>query len=126
MGGRPSGIEKARLFFGSRIALIASEKHNQINSERIHNKPERQPKSIACLVARPCPARTLERAAGIEPAFGAWEAAVLPLNYARSRLITWFIRDRKPRQVVNADPRTHFETNRSLIGYPGPPHPVIS
>ena len=26
----------------------------------------------------------LERAAGIEPATAAWEAAVLPLNYARA------------------------------------------
>ena len=67
----------------------------------------------------------MERAKGIEPSYAAWEAAVLPLNYARSRLIAWFIRDRKPRQVVNADPQAHFETNRSLIGYPGPPRPVI-
>ena len=52
MSGRPSGDRKTRLFFGSRIALIASEKHNQINSERIHNKPERQPKSIACPVVK--------------------------------------------------------------------------
>jgi hypothetical protein len=27
----------------------------------------------------------VERAAGIEPAYTAWEAAVLPLNYARDR-----------------------------------------
>ncbi|SPP99192.1 protein of unknown function [Bradyrhizobium vignae] len=26
---------------------------------------------------------TLERAKGIEPSYAAWEAAVLPLNYAR-------------------------------------------
>ena len=29
----------------------------------------------------------LERATGIEPAFSAWEADVLPLNYARVALI---------------------------------------
>ena len=29
----------------------------------------------------------LERAKGIEPSYAAWEAAVLPLNYARGRLI---------------------------------------
>jgi hypothetical protein len=28
----------------------------------------------------------VERATGIEPAFSAWEADVLPLNYARGRL----------------------------------------
>jgi hypothetical protein len=27
----------------------------------------------------------LERAKGIEPSYAAWEAAVLPLNYARDR-----------------------------------------
>jgi hypothetical protein len=27
----------------------------------------------------------LERAKGIEPSYAAWEAAVLPLNYARAR-----------------------------------------
>ena len=27
----------------------------------------------------------LERAKGIEPSYAAWEAAVLPLNYARKR-----------------------------------------
>ena len=29
--------------------------------------------------------RALERAKGIEPSYEAWEAAVLPLNYARGR-----------------------------------------
>ena len=29
----------------------------------------------------------MERAKGIEPSYAAWEAAVLPLNYARKRLI---------------------------------------
>jgi hypothetical protein len=27
----------------------------------------------------------MERAKGIEPSYAAWEAAVLPLNYARGR-----------------------------------------
>ena len=30
--------------------------------------------------------KTLERAKGIEPSYAAWEAAVLPLNYARKRV----------------------------------------
>jgi hypothetical protein len=30
-------------------------------------------------------AKPLERAKGIEPSYAAWEAAVLPLNYARGR-----------------------------------------
>jgi hypothetical protein len=29
--------------------------------------------------------KQLERAKGIEPSYAAWEAAVLPLNYARDR-----------------------------------------
>jgi hypothetical protein len=29
----------------------------------------------------------LERAKGIEPSYAAWEAAVLPLNYARKSLL---------------------------------------
>jgi len=29
----------------------------------------------------------MERAKGIEPSYAAWEAAVLPLNYARSPLV---------------------------------------
>jgi hypothetical protein len=29
--------------------------------------------------------RQVERAKGIEPSYAAWEAAVLPLNYARER-----------------------------------------
>jgi hypothetical protein len=31
-------------------------------------------------------AKKLERAKGIEPSYAAWEAAVLPLNYARELL----------------------------------------
>jgi hypothetical protein len=30
----------------------------------------------------------LERAKGIEPSYAAWEAAVLPLNYAREPALT--------------------------------------
>ena len=30
--------------------------------------------------------RVLERAKGIEPSYAAWEAAVLPLNYARAAI----------------------------------------
>jgi hypothetical protein len=33
----------------------------------------------------PLPALLMERATGIEPAFSAWEADVLPLNYAREQ-----------------------------------------
>ena len=32
----------------------------------------------------------LERAKGIEPSYAAWEAAVLPLNYARNRMFSNF------------------------------------
>lgn len=42
-----------------------------------------------------CPAgkNLMERATGIEPAYAAWKAAVLPLNYARIGIIA-FICDR--------------------------------
>jgi hypothetical protein len=33
----------------------------------------------------------LERAKGIEPSYAAWEAAVLPLNYARKRIFLLFL-----------------------------------
>ncbi len=36
----------------------------------------------------PQAADPLERAKGIEPSYAAWEAAVLPLNYARLNRIT--------------------------------------
>jgi hypothetical protein len=42
------------------------------------------PEYLACGEA--CVERALERAKGIEPSYAAWEAAVLPLNYARLSL----------------------------------------
>jgi hypothetical protein len=39
--------------------------------------------SIAIAHTRPEQARCVERVTGIEPAFSAWEADVLPLNYTR-------------------------------------------
>lgn len=47
-----------------------------------------RPLSAAChILLRPggVGIETLERAKGIEPSYAAWEAAVLPLNYARRR-----------------------------------------
>jgi hypothetical protein len=39
----------------------------------------------------------LERAKGIEPSYAAWEAAVLPLNYARELSgFTQFFKNRQP------------------------------
>jgi hypothetical protein len=42
----------------------------------------RQKFKALCAIKR---AIILERAKGIEPSYAAWEAAVLPLNYARTR-----------------------------------------
>ena len=39
--------------------------------------------SKRCAMLRRSPYKNLERAKGIEPSYAAWEAAVLPLNYAR-------------------------------------------
>src|SRR5271166_6112971 len=36
------------------------------------------------------PFEILERAKGIEPSYAAWEAAVLPLNYAREPQVGYF------------------------------------
>ena len=36
-----------------------------------------------------CKKAALERAKGIEPSYAAWEAAVLPLNYARERPLSY-------------------------------------
>ena len=33
----------------------------------------------------------MERAKGIEPSTPAWEAGVLPLNYARNKRITYYL-----------------------------------
>jgi hypothetical protein len=41
----------------------------------------------------------MERAKGIEPSYAAWEAAVLPLNYARDHSAHLISRDRAPRQA---------------------------
>ena len=41
------------------------------------------PQSRSCCVC----VGSLERAKGIEPSYAAWEAAVLPLNYARNAAI---------------------------------------
>ena len=54
----------------------------------------RMPESWTCMVNRwligarmAAKWNGLERTEGIEPSYAAWEAAVLPLNYARMRLI---------------------------------------
>ena len=41
--------------------------------------------SFFCRDAAAVCRKTVERAKGIEPSYAAWEAAVLPLNYARER-----------------------------------------
>ena len=43
-----------------------------------------------CKTAHGKTAKQLERAKGIEPSYAAWEAAVLPLNYARKRAFSHF------------------------------------
>jgi hypothetical protein len=80
----------------------------------------------------PTSLRRLERAKGIEPSYAAWEAAVLPLNYARMSLeFTHTVK--KPKPILPAgSPRpsartlqpgcgafdegsTHTETTRLLM-----------
>ena len=45
----------------------------------------------------------MERATGIEPATSAWEADVLPLNYARNRTLIYYPTKRAKSQVVSID-----------------------
>jgi hypothetical protein len=52
----------------------------------------------------------LERAAGIEPALTAWEADVLPLNYARKTLIPSVFLELRPRYLFDAF--SHFLRNK--------------
>src|SRR6201990_2489700 len=49
-------------------------------SRSIDSGKSRQRVAVRCASIHP---RALERAKGIEPSYAAWEAAVLPLNYAR-------------------------------------------
>src|SRR5436189_2000775 len=56
--------------------------------------------------------RLVERATGIEPAFSAWEADVLPLNYAREQVGTLPREARRPpgrRVVSRRDPVRHLD-----------------
>ena len=48
-------------------------------------------------------ATTLERITGVEPAYAAWEAAVLPMNYIR---ICWVLYQ-SPRRIATRNPATH-------------------
>jgi hypothetical protein len=52
----------------------------------MYNERHGQPEAETAAVDLPDNLKTLERAAGIEPAYTAWEAVVLPLNYARNSL----------------------------------------
>ena len=77
-----------------------------------------------------CPGWTrggLERAKGIEPSYTAWEAVVLPLNYARDRWLSkaaspWprlprGLRDRGPPHLPNSDGVSlQRPTRQSLCG----------
>ena len=60
--------------------------HSQIKAVGTHRSLEMQLISNTCGVHKPYKTRVLERAKGIEPSYAAWEAAVLPLNYARGSL----------------------------------------
>ena len=45
----------------------------------------------------------VERAKGIEPSYEAWEASVLPLNYARNRNASDFYSEFAPHSTVSAN-----------------------
>jgi hypothetical protein len=70
------------------IGLTGPKNHNDFTERGIHNKLEPQLFPNTCAVQKGAyAARALERAKGIEPSYAAWEAAVLPLNYARKFLL---------------------------------------
>jgi hypothetical protein len=51
-----------------------------------HSAQPRQKAGWTAVMRRGCTG-SLERAKGIEPSYAAWEAAVLPLNYARKPML---------------------------------------
>ncbi len=63
--------------------IDGSENHSPVKAVSSYARREQQPFLKTCLVENFCDLKGLERAAGIEPALLAWEAVVLPLNYAR-------------------------------------------
>jgi hypothetical protein len=67
------------VLLGSCIACTEAKTTRSIR-QSIHNKND----GHGCFGEDRCPERILERAKGIEPSYAAWEAAVLPLNYARN------------------------------------------
>jgi hypothetical protein len=71
--------EKNLVLLGSCIACTEAKTTRSIRKS-IHNKND----GYGCVGEDHCPIRILERAKGIEPSYAAWEAAVLPLNYARN------------------------------------------
>src|SRR5579871_3456951 len=66
-------------------------------------------------------ARRLERAKGIEPSYAAWEAAVLPLNYARE--ISDLARSRIGVAIPHGDPRRFLTITDDAAGS-SRPHPL--
>ena len=64
--------------FGARFATTAPR------PQRAYGLPRAAPENLNGWPA--VGGKTLERAKGIEPSYAAWEAAVLPLNYARKRV----------------------------------------
>ena len=72
-----------------------------------------------------CNLQGLERAMGIEPTYAAWEAAVLPLNYARDRRLCSTARialksdqqrKKKVRNAVSTATRTLGRSASRLFG----------
>ena len=65
----------------------------------------------------------MERATGIEPASEAWEASILPMNYARNSSSR---RNRPVDHIVTPDGRATGATRHSDVAPPGtqpPSHP---
>jgi hypothetical protein len=80
----------------------------------------RQKFKALCSIKR---AIILERAKGIEPSYAAWEAAVLPLNYARLGCVAFYpatilitMRASSTRAILNfvRAPRPNANSKRSL------------
>ena len=69
---------------------------------------------------------SLERAKGIEPSYAAWEAAVLPLNYARGRLASPDLAETtRSAKRLGAYPRFPPEVKATLIFRMRPVGPVL-
>ena len=87
---RPKSIRARAAAVQGKVILFCRRRHQPRPRRGVKDgrRPNLSPSAFACIrAALPAPRRArrkMERAKGIEPSCEAWEASVLPLNYARA------------------------------------------